>query len=46
MKFFIGLVVVALGIYLGAKQGYIKGEWLGKVFGLGPGDSLGGLNDQ
>ena len=44
MTFFIGLVVVALGIYLGAKQGYIKGEWLGKVFGLGPSASDSALD--
>jgi hypothetical protein len=41
MKFLIGMVVLALGIYWGAKQGYIGGQWIGKVFGLGPtaGDS-------
>ena len=36
MKFLIGMVVLALGIYWGAKQGYISGQWVGKIFGLGP----------
>jgi hypothetical protein len=36
MKFLIGMVVLALGIYWGAKQGYIGGQWIGKIFGLGP----------
>ncbi len=36
MKAFIGLIVLAFAIYFGAKQGYIKGQWLGSVFGLGP----------
>jgi len=41
MKFLIGMVVLALGIYWGAKQGYIGGQSIGRIFGLGPsaGDS-------
>jgi hypothetical protein len=41
MKFLIGMVVLALGIYWGAKQGYIGGQWIGRIFSLGPsaGDS-------
>jgi hypothetical protein len=44
MKFLVGMVVLALGIYWGARQGYIQGAWLGKVFGLGPSASDSALD--
>ena len=44
MKFLIGMVVLALGIYWGAKQGYISGQWIGKIFGLGPSASDSALD--
>ena len=36
MKTVIGMIVLVISVYYGAKQGFIKGEWLGSVFGLGP----------
>ena len=44
MKFLIGMVVLALGIYWGAKQGYISGQWIGRIFGLGPSASDSALD--
>jgi hypothetical protein len=35
MKTIVAIVVIALGVYFGAKRGWIQGEWLGKMFGLG-----------
>jgi hypothetical protein len=36
MKFLIGMVVLALGVYWGARQGYIQGQWLAKLTGVAP----------
>ena len=44
MKFLIGMVVLALGIYWGAKQGYISGQWIGRIFSLGPSASDSALD--
>ena len=35
MKFLIGMIVLALGVYWGAKHGYIQGAWLGRILDFG-----------